>query len=274
MNKRYFSFIIYLPLILQSVTFNSSNTGIFVLSCKSAAPRTGKNLEEIRIGKNLQIFKTYKKRPASDASQENRIVKTLVFPENYPTAGTNNAYLDINDQISTDVDEKEHMDMIGNPVHSIHKKGMIIQEPITEDFPQPSQEKNNENVENISTESKKEEEDEIKKEGSGSDKNLQENYIDNIRRRGELGSTRKDHKDSSTEEKEHGLLVDEEIKEDSGMHEGHQEKNEAQERSNLSVKKRNSDELEYGKTKNVHYKNNKLKKTIKSNSFCNITLHY
>ena len=83
MNKHYFSFIIYLPLILQLVTFNYFNTGFFVLSCKSAAPRTGKNLEEIRIGKNLQIFKTYKKRPTSDASQENRIVKTLVFPENY-----------------------------------------------------------------------------------------------------------------------------------------------------------------------------------------------
>ena len=164
--------------------------------------------------------------------------------------------------------------MIENTLHLIRKKGMLSEEPITEDFSLPNQEKNKEMIVDINIESKKEEEEEIKKEGSGSDKNLQENYIDNIRRRGELGSTRKDHKDSSTEEKEHGLLVDEEIKEGSGMHERHQEKNEAQERSNLSVKKRNSDELEYGKTElNFTPKIIEPNDSVK-NTFHNITMHY
>ena len=71
MNKRFFNFVIHLPFLLHFVIFNSLNTGNFVLSCKGSV-RTGKNLEEIRLGKNLQIFKTYKKRPSSDAPQENR----------------------------------------------------------------------------------------------------------------------------------------------------------------------------------------------------------
>ena len=112
MNKRYLNFVIYLPFLLHFVFFNSLNTGNFVLSCKGAARtgknleeiRLGKNFEEIRLGKNLQIFKTYKKRPSSDVPEETRIVKTITFPENYPTAGTNNAYLDINDQITSDID--------------------------------------------------------------------------------------------------------------------------------------------------------------------------
>ena len=247
MNKRFFNFVIHLPFLLHFVIFNSLNTGNFVLSCKGSV-RTAKNLEEIRLGKNLQIFKTYKKRPSSDAPQENRIVKTLVFPENYPTAGTNNAYLDINDQITSDIDGNEENNMIENAVHSIRKKGMFSEEPITEDTYSQDQERNKEMIVNINIESKtEEEEEEIRKEGSGNDKNVQEKYEDNLRRRGELGSTRKSNEDSSSIRKEHGLLDDEENEEGSGLHGEYQAKNEVQERNNLIVKKRNSDDLEYGK---------------------------
>ena len=126
---------------------------------------------------------------------------------------------------------------------------MLSEEPITEDFSLPNQEKNKEMIVDINIESKKEEEEEIKKEGSGNDKNVQEKFVDNFRRRGELGSTRKSNEDSSSIRKEHGLLDDKENEEGSGLHGEYQAKNEVQERNNLIVKKRNSDDLEYGKTK-------------------------
>ena len=239
MNKIYFEFVNFLPFVLHFVIFNSFNTTTFVLSCQGGA---------VRSGKNLQIFKTYKKRPASDVSQDNRIVKTIhVFPENYPTAGTNNAYLDINDQVTSDAEKNRKNTMIEDIIHSVRKKGMLSEEPITEDFPLPTQEKNEETIETINKISQKEEEEEIEKEGSGNKEDVQEKYVDNLRRRGELGSTRKSNEDSSSKRKEHGLLDDEEIEEGSGMHGGQQEKNEAQERNSLVVKKRNSDDLEYGK---------------------------
>ena len=246
MNKRFFNFVIHLPFLLHFVIFNSLNTENFVLSCKGSV-RTAKNLEEIRLGKNLQIFKTYKKRPSSDEPQENRVVKTLVFPENYPTAGTNNAYLDINDQITSNIDGSEESNVIENTLHLIRKKGMLSEEPITEDFSLPNQEKNKEMIVDIDIEPKKEEEEEIKKEGSGNDKNVQEKFADNLRRRGELGSTRKSNEDSSSISEENGLLDDEGNEEGSGLHGEHQAMNEVQERNNLIVKKRNSDDLEYGK---------------------------
>lgn len=236
MNKRPCRFIIYVPLILQIVLFYAYNNQILVLSCQSSP----------RVGKNLKIFETYKKRPISDVSNNNRIVKTLFIPKDYPTAGINNAYLDINSHLSSDLLSNTEHEVIENKPFFIGTEYVSSKEPITEDLLPLREEKYEATTKTVNIESKKEEEQiRIKKEGSGNNNDFQEKYIDNLKRRGELGSTRKSEEESSGTRKENGLLDDEE--EGSGLH-GYQLANDSEER-NIQVHKRNSDNLEYGKNK-------------------------
>ena len=236
MNKRPCKFIIYLPLILQLVLFNDFNDQVLVSSCQSSP----------RVGKKLKIFETYKRRPVSGSSNENRIVKTLIFPKDYPTAGINNAYLDINSQISSSVVVHAENEVEESTTIFIRKEQMPSEEPITEDLPLLREEKYEGIVKTVNIESKKEGEttERNEEEGSGNDNDFQEKYIDNFRRRGELESTRKSSEDSSSIRKENGLLDDEEEK--TGMH-SYQPRNDVQERNGF-VHKRNSDNLEYGKS--------------------------
>ena len=70
--------------------------------------------------------------------------------------------------------------MIEDIIHSVRKKEMLSEEPITEDFPLPTQEKNEETIETINIISQKEEGKEIETESSGNEKDVQEKYIDKI----------------------------------------------------------------------------------------------
>ena len=244
MTQRPQHFTIYLAFLLQFVYFNICNNSILVLSCKT----------NVRAGKSLKIFETYKKRPGSDSSNKNRLVKTLLFPKNYPTAGINNAYLDINSESLADILINEETEAEENTTVLIQNKYMPTEEPIIGAVTLRGQEKNEKNAKTLNIESKKEE-DTIgnKKEGSRNGNDFQEKYIDSLRRRGELGSTPKNIEELSAKRKENGLL--EEEKEGSGMHTS-QLRNEQKERD-VIVHRRNSDDLEYGRKnyKDISFKN-------------------
>ena len=229
--KFLFSFV-YFIIFLSSVILENQNN---VYGCQ------GKS----RTGKSLKIFKTYKRRPSSDSSNPNRVVKTLVFPKNYPTAGINNAYLDINSKLSTSSISNNENDFSESTTTLFLDEDMPSKEPISEDFLSLSQESYEETTITVNAESKMsgEEIDGIKKEGSRNESNFQEKYIDNLERRGELQGNGKNEEDNLEEIEESPLLVDE--AEGSGLY-SEKIKHNMQEVHHLHSE-RNSNGSEYGK---------------------------
>ena len=229
--KFLFSFVYFFIFLSSDILENRNN----VYGCQG----------ESRTGKSLKIFKTYKRRPSSDSSNPNRVVKTLVFPKNYPTAGINNAYLDINSKLSSSSISNNENDFSESTTTLFLDKDMPSKEPISEDFLSLSQEGYEETTITITTatEMSGEEIDRIKKEGSRNDSDFQEKYVDNLRRRGELQGNSKNEEDNLRENEESPLLVDE--GEGSGLY-GGEIKHNIQEAHHLHSE-RNSDSFEYGK---------------------------
>ena len=229
--KFLFSFV-YFIIFLSSVILENQNN---VYGCQSKS----------RTGKSLKIFKTYKRRPSSDSSIPNRVVKTLVFPKDYPTAGINNAYLDINSKLSTSSISNNENDFSESTTTLFLDEDMPSKEPISEDFLSLSQESYEETTITVNAESKMsgEEIDGIKKEGSRNESNFQEKYIDNLERRGELQGNGKNEEDNLREIEESPLLVDE--AEGSGLY-SEKIKHNMQEVHHLHSE-RNSDGSEYGR---------------------------
>ena len=194
----------------------------------------------------MKIFETYKKhRPAS--SYENRIVKTLyldsVVPQNYPTAGINNAYLDIGREPPSNYSSNKESEERRNTTISILKEYMPSEEPIDEEALLLRSAENEGNLNSVSIESKKEEgRIEVRKDGNRNNDDFQEKYTDNISRWGELGTTREKSELLSGTRKEIGLSEDD--KEGSGMH-IYRRKNELSERNGIAHE-RNTNVLEYG----------------------------
>ena len=229
--KFLFSFVYFIIFLSSDILENRNN----VYGCQSKS----------RTGKSLKIFKTYKRRPSSDSSNPNRVVKTLVFPKNYPTAGINNAYLDINSKLSSSSISNNENDFNDSSTTLFLDEDIPSKEPISEDFLLPSQESYEETTITVTTATKMsgEEIDGIKKEGSRNDSDFQEKYVDNLRRRGELQSNGKNEEDNLREIEESPLLVDE--AEGSGLY-GEKIKHNIQEVHHLHSE-RNSNGSEYGK---------------------------
>ena len=229
--KFLFSFVYFIIFLSSDILENRNN----VYGCQSKS----------RTGKSLKIFKTYKRRPSSDSSNPNRVVKTLVFPKNYPTAGINNAYLDINSKLSSSSISNDENEFSESTTILFLDEDMPSKEPISEDFLSPSQEGYEETTITVNTETKmsEEEKDGIKKGGSRNDSDFQEKYVDNLRRRGGLQDNGKNEEDNLREVEESLLLVDE--AEGSGLY-GEKIKHNIQEDNHLHSE-RNSDGSEYGK---------------------------
>ena len=229
--KFLFSFVYFIIFLSSDILENQNK----VYGCQSKS----------RSGKSLKIFKTYKRRPSSDSLNPNRVVKTLVFPKNYPTAGINNAYLDINSKLSSSSIPNNENDLSESTTTLFLDKDMPSKEPISEDFLSPSHEGYEDTTIAVTTatEMSGEEKDGVEKEGSRNDSDFQEKYVDNLRRRGGLQDNGKNKEDNLREVEESLLLVDE--AEGSGLY-GDKIKHNIQEDNHLHSE-RNSDGSEYGK---------------------------